>query len=145
MLWGKRSRGVVRVVWVTLTVIATTVLLIAACLGVLYWGIVHMNDKSAAEIHQVETATTVAIKNRFANIRSVEIHSTTYDAMTGTYGLDITATNIKGTSMRFIAEHSPSDPNSVGGWHYTDYIQQQVGKTTTPVRVTYSDGTKGEV
>ena len=145
MSWGKRSRGVVRVVWVTLTVIATTVLLIAACLGALYWGILHMNDKSDAQIHQVETATTVAIKNYFADITTVEVHGTSYDAMTGAYYVDITMVNTRGISMRYTTSHWPSHADLVDGWKNDEDKGQREGKTTTPVRVTYSAGTTGEV
>ena len=145
MSWGKRSRGIVRVVWVTVAVIATTVLLIAACLGALYWGILHMNDKSDAQIHQVETATTVAIKNRFADIETVEVHGTSYNAMTGVYRVDVTIVNTRGISMSFITGHWPGHPSRVGGWYVDDEKGQREGKTTNSVHVTYSDGTRGEV
>ena len=142
---AKQSRGFLYVVRVTLMVIVTTVLLIAACIGAIYWGILHMNDKSDAQTHQVETATTVAIKNYFANIKTVEVHHTSYNAMIGTYAVDVTMVNTRGIIMRYTTDHSPSEPNVVDGWDVEDEKGQREGKTTTPVHVTYSDGTRGEV
>ena len=142
---GKKSRGVVRVVWVTLMVIVTTVLLIAACLGVLYWGMLHMNDKSDAQIHQVETVSVTSLKHTFADISTLRFQQTTYNATTRAYTLLVVMGNSSGGDATFDFTYWPSNPEHISSYGVVDESVQQEGTTTNSVHVTYSDGTKGEV
>jgi hypothetical protein len=94
---------------------------------------------------EAERMSVVALKNTFSDIKSIKFKYTDFNAMTGSYGMEIEMSNLEGKSVVFdysfsegikeISSYKVVDENGV----------QKEGKTTGKVRVIYSNGNKGEI
>ena len=102
-------------------------------------------QKVEAEKIEAERMSVVALKNTFADIRSIKFKHTDFNAMTGSYGMEIEMSNLEGKSVEFdysfsegmkeISSYNVVDENGV----------QKEGKTAGKVEVIYSNGNKGEI
>ena len=124
------------------------VLLIIGISGKVYIDI--QNEKYEVRIEEqkieAEKISVIALKNTFADIRSVEFEKTGYNTMTGYYSMNIKMTNIDGESVRFNYSFATNHPNEISGWTVVDEEKvQKEGKTKNKVEVIYSNSSKAEV
>ena len=94
---------------------------------------------------EAERMSVVALKNTFADIKSIKFKYTDFNAVTGSYGMEIEMSNLEGKSVEFdysfsegikeISSYKVVDENGV----------QKEGKTAGKVSVIYSNGYKGEI
>ncbi|CAD5901262.1 hypothetical protein [Carnobacterium maltaromaticum] len=108
------------------------------------------NQKEKAEQQQeknkleAEKMSVVALKNMFADIKSVEIEKTGFNEMTGAYGMVAKMTNHKNESATFSYSFWKKR-NEIGGYVLKDDKVQMVGKTLSKVIVVYSNGESEEI
>ena len=93
---------------------------------------------------EVERMSVVALKNRYADIQSVEFEKSVYDEMTGTYGMFIKMTNQKMESVSFRYSFW-KESGKIGLNVVKDREVQVRGVTTNKVLVIYSNKDEGEV
>ena len=120
-------------------------LLIVGMIGV--GGKVYMNKKEErkeAEKIEAERMSVEALKNTFADIKSVEIEKSGFDKKTGAFDVFVKMTNISNESVNF----------SYTYWHQKDKMwsigieNESVpidGITSNVVQIIYSNKEKGEV
>ena len=102
------------------------------------------NQQNAAEKIETEKMSVVALKNRYADIQSVEFEKSVYDEKTGSYGMFIKMTNQKNESVNFSYSFS-KESGKIGLNVVKDREVQVRGVTTNKVRVIYSNKDEGEV
>ncbi|QUW23005.1 hypothetical protein JSQ81_05390 [Sporosarcina sp. Marseille-Q4063] len=93
---------------------------------------------------EAERMSVVALKNRYADIKSVEFEKSVYDEMTGSYGMFIKMTNQKNESVSFSYSFWKKS-GKIGLNVVKDREVQVRGVTTNKVRVIYSNKDEGEV
>ncbi len=109
-------------------------------------GKVYMDKKEEAEKIEAERMSVEALKNTFADIKSVEIEKSEYNEMTGYYSIIVIMTSIDGESIKFDYSFATNHPDEIGGWKVVDEENvQRKGKTNHSVDVIYSDRSEGEV
>lgn len=122
-------------------------LLVATTIGV--GGKVYMDKKAEqkeAEKINAERMSVKALKNTFANIKSVEFEKSSYNEMTGYYGMNIKMTNTDGKFVRIGFMFTTNDPDEIDGWVVKDKENvQKEGKTESKVKVIYSNASKEEI
>ncbi len=124
--------------------IVIALLVAVAIIGV--GGKMYMDKKEEAEKIEAERMSVKALKNTFADIKSVEFERSNYNKMTGDYSMIVIMTNIDGYSVRFDYLFAASYPDEIGGWKVVDEENvQRKGCTDHKVDVIYSDGSKGGV
>jgi|SRR5699024_1609027 len=119
-------------------------LLLVAGIG----GKVYMDKREAAkeaEKIEAERMSVEALKNTFADIKSVEFEKSSYNVMTGYYGMFVKMTNQEGKSVRFSYSYGKSTPYETGGYMLKDEEVQIEGITTNKVQVIYSNHEEDEV
>ncbi|QUW23087.1 hypothetical protein JSQ81_05835 [Sporosarcina sp. Marseille-Q4063] len=94
---------------------------------------------------EAERMSVLALKNTFADIKSIKFKYTDFNAVTGTYGMEIEMSNLEGKSAEF--DYSFSEGiTEITSYKVVDEIGvQKEGKTTGKVSVIYSNGSKGEI
>ncbi|WP_210467960.1 hypothetical protein [Sporosarcina sp. 6E9] len=93
---------------------------------------------------EVERMSVIALKNRYADIQSVEFEKSVYDEMTGSYGMFIKMTNQKNESVSFRYSFW-KESGKIGLNVVKDRKVQVRGVTTNKVRVIYSNHDEEEV
>src|SRR5699024_827274 len=120
-------------------------LLLVAGIG----GKVYMDKREAAkeaEKIEAERMSVEALKNTFADIKSVEFEKSSYNVMTGYYGMFVKMTNINGEFVRFDYGFATNHPNEIASWGVIDEEKvQKAGRTKSKVKVIYTDGSEEEV
>lgn len=123
------------------------VVLLIGISGKLYIDI--QNDKYEVKIEEqkieAEKISVIALKNTFADIRSVEFEKTGYNTVTGYYSMNIKMTNIDGESVRFNYSFATNHPTEISWTVVDEQRVQREGKTKNKVEVIYSDSSKGGV
>ena len=112
-------------------------------------GKVYLDKKEAAkeaEKIEAERMSVEALKNTFADIKSVEFEKSSYNVMTGYYDMFVKMTNINGEFVRFDYGFSVNHPNEIASWGVIDEEKvQKEGRTKNKVEVIYTDGSEEEV
>ena len=104
-----------------------------------------LREKKVEEVLiEVERMSVVALKNRYADIQTVEIEKSVYNEMTGTYGIFIKMTNQKNESVTFSYSFW-KESGKIGLNVVKDREVQVRGVTTNRVRVIYSNKDESEV
>ena len=110
-------------------------------------GKVYLDKKEAAkeaEKIEAERMSVVALKNKYADIKSVEFEKSGYDEMTGAYAMFVIMTNQKNESVKFSFTFW-KEREEIGSAGVKDREVQVKGVTTNEVRVIYSNRDEGEV
>jgi hypothetical protein len=101
-------------------------------------------QKVEEELIETERMSVMALKNRYADIQSVEFEKSVYDEMTGSYGMFIKMTNQKNESVSFRFSFW-KESGEIGLNVVKDREVQVKGVTTNKVRVIYSNKDEDEV
>ena len=120
-------------------------LLIVGMIGV--GGKVYMDKKEErkeAEKIEVERMSVVALKNTFADIKTVEFEKSGFDKKTGAFDVFVKMTNQKNESVNFSYTFW-KERDKLGSIGIEDEEVQVDGVTTNKVRVIYSNEEEGEV
>jgi len=120
-----------------------SVLLLAVVIAV--GGKVYMDEQKEAKKIEAERMSVEALKNTFADIKSVEFKKSAYNRMTGSYRMFVQMTNQSGKSVEFSFSYSKKTPEQTGGYMLENEELQVEGVTTNKVQVTYSNEKDGEV
>ena len=112
-------------------------------------GKVYLDKKEAAkeaEKIEAERMSVEALKNTFADIKSVEFEAIEYTVMTGYYDMFVKMTNINGEFVRFSYSFTTNHPDEIDSWRVVDKEKvQKKGRTKSKVEVIYTDGSEEEV
>jgi sporulation-control protein spo0M len=123
------------------------VVLIIAISGKAYIDL--QNEKHEVRVEEqkieAERISVIALKNTFADIRSVEFEMTAYNTMTGSYRMFVKMTNQKNESVNFSFSFSKKSPGEIGAYVVEDEEIQVEGVTTNKVQVIFSNKVEGEV
>jgi|SRR5699024_11173661 len=124
-------------------------LIIALLLVAGVGGKVYMDNKEErkeAEKIEAERASVEALKNTFADIKSVEFEKSSYNVMTGYYNMNVKMTNIKGEYVQFSFMFALSHPDEIDGWGVKDKKNvQKEGQTIGQVKVIFTNGNEEEI
>jgi hypothetical protein len=102
-------------------------------------------QKVEGKLIEAERMSVAALKNTFADIRSVEFEKTAYNEKTGSYRMFVKMTNQKNESVKFSFSFSKESPSETGGYVVEDEEIQVEGVTTNTVQVIFSNKVEGEV
>ncbi len=123
------------------------VILLAGVVGKIYMD--HQNtkeQKAEEEKLEAERMSVVALKETFADIKSVEFEWSEYTKMTGFYDMFVKMTNINGEFVKFDYMYTTNRPKEIGGWGVIDKEKvQKNGKTKDKVHVIYTNGDEEEL
>lgn len=122
--------------------IVITLLLVASIGGKVYMD--KQEVKKEAEKIEAERMSVVALKKRYANIKSVEFKKSVYDEMTGSYIMFINMKNESGKSVS-LRYTFWSNQEEVGSVNLEDKEIQVKGETTNKVKVVYSNKKEDEI
>ncbi len=105
-----------------------------------------MKEQQEIETNKIEAErmSVVALKETFADIKSVEFEKSVYNEMTGSYSFHIKMTNSFNKSVSFTYSFW-LESREIGGYGIEDKEVQSEGVTTNMVRVIYSNKDEGEV
>ncbi|TXL62544.1 hypothetical protein FHP05_12115 [Cerasibacillus terrae] len=101
-------------------------------------------ERKETEKIEAERMSVVALKNKYADIKSVEFEKSGYDEMTGAYAMFVIMTNQKNESVKFSFTFW-KEREEIGSAGVKDREVQVKGVTTNEVRVIYSNRDEGEV
>ena len=101
-------------------------------------------ERKEVEKIEAERMSVVALKNKYADIKSVEFEKSGYDEMTGAYAMFVIMTNQKNESVKFSFTFW-KEREEIGSAGVKDREVQVKGVTTNEVRVIYSNRDEGEV
>ena len=103
-------------------------------------------ERKEAEKIETERMSVEALKNTFADIKSVEFEAIEYTVMTGYYDMFVKMTNINGEFVRFSYSFTTNHPNEIDSWRVVDKEKvQKKGQTKNKVKVIYTDGSEEEI
>ena len=102
------------------------------------------NQQNEAEEIEIEKMSVQALKNTFADIKSVEFEKSVFNEMTGAYAMYVIMTNQKNESVSF-SFNFWKESRETGGYTVENEEVQVEGVTTNKVRVIYSNKDEGEV
>ena len=105
---------------------------------------VQSNQQNAAEKIESEKMSVEALKNTFADIKSVEFEKSVFNEMTGVYAMYVKMTNQKNESVSFSFNFWEKS-RETGGYTVENEEVQVEGVTTNKVQVIYSNKDEGEV
>jgi|SRR5699024_3584438 len=125
--------------WVLLVI---GLLLVAGIGGKVYMD--KREERKEAEKIEAERMSVEALKNTFADIKSIEIEKSGYDEMTGAYAMFVIMTNQKNESVNFSYTFW-KERDKLGSIGIEDEEVQVDGVTTNKVQVIYSNEEEGEV
>jgi len=126
-------------------IVIISFLLMAAIIGT--GGKIYMDkrtEQNEEEKIKIEKKSIEALKERYANIKSVEIIESSIDKKTGAFDINIKMTNKENESVDFTYPFWVEE-NEIGAILAVDRNIQVKGQTTNKVQVTYSNKEKGEV
>jgi hypothetical protein len=93
---------------------------------------------------EAERMSVLALKNTFADIKSVEFKKSVFNEKTGVYAMYIKMTNQKNESVSF-SFNFRKESRETGGYTVENEEVQVEGVTTNKVRVIFSDKVEEEV
>lgn len=103
-------------------------------------------QKAEEALIEAERMSVVALKNTFADIRSVEFEKSAYNDMTGFYSMIVKMTNVDEEFVVFDYMFTTNKPNEIEGWGVIDKEKvQKKGETKSKVKVIYTNGSEEEV
>ena len=105
---------------------------------------VQSNQQNAAEKIETEKMSVEALKNTFADIKSIEFEKSVFNEMTGVYAMYVKMTNQKNESVSF-SFNFWKESRETGGYTVENEEVQVEGVTTNKVQVIYSNKDKDEV
>lgn len=102
--------------------------------------------KKAEEKEEValERESVLALKNTFADMKSLDIKEHASNKATGSHRLVAIMTGVENTSVRFDYTYWPGRKN-ITSYLVADESIQKEGVTTTKVHVIYSDGSEEDI
>ncbi|HEL1249443.1 TPA: hypothetical protein TVN75_001908 [Streptococcus equi subsp. zooepidemicus] len=118
-------------------------IIVVLLIGLLIGGKITMDKWRDKELLLVEKRLVQALKNTFADIQTIKIDKCDQNDVTGSYGMNITMTNIEGQTVSFFLTFWKNN-NEIGTYTITNEQLQKEGKTKTSVKVIYSNGLEDE-
>ncbi|MCD3442155.1 hypothetical protein [Streptococcus equi] len=118
-------------------------IIVVLLIGLLIGGKITMDKWRDKELLLVEKRLVRALKNTFADIQTIKIDKCDQNDVTGSYGMNITMTNIEGQTVSFFLTFWKNN-NEIGAYTITNEQLQKEGKTKTSVKVIYSNGLEDE-
>ncbi|HEL0658431.1 TPA: hypothetical protein TUW70_001894 [Streptococcus equi subsp. zooepidemicus] len=118
-------------------------IIVVLLIGLLIGGKITMDKWRDKELLLVEKRLVQALKNTFADIQTIKIDKCDQNDVTGSYGVNVTMTNVEGKTVSFFLTFWKND-NEVGTYTITNEQLQKEGKTKTSVKVIYSNGLEDE-
>ncbi|HEL1340947.1 TPA: hypothetical protein TVS29_001843 [Streptococcus equi subsp. zooepidemicus] len=116
-------------------------IIVVLLIGLLIGGKITMDKWRDKELLLVEKRLVQALKNTFADIQTIKIDKCDQNDVTGSYGMNITMTNIEGQTVSFFLTFWKNN-NEIGTYTITNEQLQKEGKTS--VKVIYSNGLEDE-
>ncbi|HEL0601883.1 TPA: hypothetical protein TUS96_001982 [Streptococcus equi subsp. zooepidemicus] len=116
-------------------------IIVVLLIGLLIGGKITMDKWRDKELLLVEKRLVQALKNTFADIQTIKIDKCDQNDVTGSYGVNVTMTNVEGKTVSFFLTFWKND-NEVGTYTITNEQLQKEGKTS--VKVIYSNGLEDE-
>ncbi|HEL1201596.1 TPA: hypothetical protein TVL20_001018 [Streptococcus equi subsp. zooepidemicus] len=116
-------------------------IIVVLLIGLLIGGKITMDKWRDKELLLVEKRLVRALKNTFADIQTIKIDKCDQNDVTGSYGMNITMTNIEGQTVSFFLTFWKNN-NEIGTYTITNEQLQKEGKTS--VKVIYSNGLEDE-
>ncbi|HEL0667887.1 TPA: hypothetical protein TVJ94_001896 [Streptococcus equi subsp. zooepidemicus] len=116
-------------------------IIVVLLIGLLIGGKITMDKWRDKELLLVEKRLVQALKNTFADIQTIKIDKCDQNDVTGSYGMNVTMTNVEGKTVSFFLTFWKND-NEVGTYTITNEQLQKEGKTS--VKVIYSNGLEDE-
>lgn len=101
-------------------------------------------DKKEAKKIEVEKISIIALKNRYENIKSVEILKSGFDKKTGAFDLDVKMTNQNNESVDFTYTYWAQEKELGLDLMVNERVHKR-GRTTNKVRVIYSNNEEEEI
>jgi hypothetical protein len=102
------------------------------------------NQQNAAEKIETEKMSVEALKNTFADLKSVEFEKSVFNEITGVYAMFVKMTNQKNESVSFSFNYRKESRETDGYTVENEEVQVE-GVTTNKVHVIYSNKDEGEV
>ncbi|HEL1196720.1 TPA: hypothetical protein TVL25_001948 [Streptococcus equi subsp. zooepidemicus] len=118
-------------------------IIVVLLIGLLIGGKITMDKWRDKELLLVEKRLVQALKNTFADIQTIKIDKCDQNDVTGSYGMNITMTNIEDQTVSFFLTFWKNN-NEIGTYTITNEQLQKEGKTKTSVKVIYSNGLEDE-
>ncbi|HEL0757591.1 TPA: hypothetical protein TVK06_001969 [Streptococcus equi subsp. zooepidemicus] len=118
-------------------------IIVVLLIGLLIGGKITMDKWRDKELLIVEKQLVQVLKNTFADIQTIKIDKCDQNDVTGSYGMNITMTNIEGQTVSFFLTFWKNN-NEIGTYTITNEQLQKEGKTKTSVKVIYSNGLEDE-
>ncbi|MFP9227254.1 hypothetical protein RIM63_08620 [Streptococcus equi subsp. zooepidemicus] len=118
-------------------------IIVVLLIGLLIGGKITMDKWRDKELLLVEKRLVRALKNTFADIQTIKIDKCDQNDVTGSYGMNITMTNIEGQTVSFFLTFWKNN-NEIGTYTITNEQLQKEGKTKTSVKVIYSNDLEDE-
>ncbi|HEK9955026.1 hypothetical protein KVF93_04370 [Streptococcus equi subsp. zooepidemicus] len=118
-------------------------IIVVLLVGLLIGGKITMDKWRDKELLIVEKQLVQVLKNTFADIQTIKIDKCDQNDVTGSYGMNVTMTNVEGKTVSFFLTFWKND-NEVGTYTITNEQLQKEGKTKTSVKVIYSNGLEDE-
>ncbi len=124
-----------------------SIIIIVGIIGKMYMDHQNVKEQKAEEQKlEAERMSVVALKETFADIKSLEFEGTGYTTMTGYYDMNVKMTSKSENSVNFDYSFSTNHPSEIAAWSVVDEEKVQIpGKTKSKVEVTYSDGSKEDI
>ncbi len=123
-------------------IVMIALFVVVAIIGV--GGKVYMDKRAESEKIEVERMSVEALKNTFADIKSVEIEKSGFDKKTGAFDVFVKVTNQKNASVNF-GYTFWIEEKKLGAIIIKDEKVQIDGHTSSKVQVIHSNGEEGEV
>lgn len=103
-------------------------------------------EKAEEALIEAERMSVAALKNTFADIKSVEFEKSIYNEKTGFYSMILKMTNVDEEFVVFDYMFTTNRPNEIEGWGVIDKEKvQKKGETKSKVKVIYTNGSEEEV
>jgi|SRR5690625_7097506 len=126
--------------------VVISLLLIAGMIAI--GGEIHMDNKKEKEEKvekiDLERKSVIALKNRYADIKAVEVKESRFDKKTGAFDVTVKMTNQNNESVSFTYPFW-IEQEKIGAILIVDKKVQVKGITTNKVQVIYSNNEEGEV
>ncbi|WP_210467946.1 hypothetical protein [Sporosarcina sp. 6E9] len=104
------------------------------------------NQKAEEALIEAERMSVVALKNTFADIKSVEFEKSQYNKRTGYYSMIVKMTNVDADFVVFDYIFTTNRPHEIEGWGVIDKEKvQKRGETNSKVKVVYTNGSEEEI
>lgn len=101
-------------------------------------------EQKETEKIEVERKSVEALKERYANIKSVEIKESSFDKKTGSFDVTVKMINQENKSVDFTYPFWVEE-NEIGAILVVDKNVQTKGQTTNKIHVIYTNKKEGEI